>query len=303
MKKIYFLLILFFVLISNTFSKTVFPLEVGTKWYYQGYHYVYVDDITQKKDYYYGIIKEVTGIVNDSTKEITAKYIYKDSLITKKEFWAFKDGKFYASDDPLTMYSHYIYDERLERDSCNVIYLDITCVGIINYQIFNFSGYAQSYSRSRFGRYTLNYFYTVTLPQVGIVVKGNKQSSVYTNTTVDSAYLIGMYTSGLFLGDTTFNITVDTVFPITKYGYSLSQNYPNPFNPTTKIKYQVPHTGFVTLKIYDLLGREIATLINEGKPAGSYEVEFDGSGLTSGIYFYKLQAENYTGVKKMVLMK
>ena len=85
--------------------------------------------------------------------------------------------------------------------------------------------------------------------------------------------------------------------------FSLTQNYPNPFNPTTKISYQIPVTSFVSLKVYDILGKEVVTLVNEEKPAGNYEVEFDGSGLSSGIYFYKLNTENYTSVKKMILVK
>ena len=85
--------------------------------------------------------------------------------------------------------------------------------------------------------------------------------------------------------------------------YSLSQNYPNPFNPTTKIKYDLPKSGHVILKVYDILGRELTTLVNEEKPAGSYEVRFNGSNLSSGIYFYKIQAGDYTSVKKMVLIK
>ena len=89
---------------------------------------------------------------------------------------------------------------------------------------------------------------------------------------------------------------------------SLSQNYPNPFNPTTKIKYAVPSVGtslmkFVQLKIYDVMGEEIATLVNEKKPAGEYEVEFDGSKLPSGVYLYRLKAGGFTQTKKMVLIK
>jgi len=83
----------------------------------------------------------------------------------------------------------------------------------------------------------------------------------------------------------------------------LKQNYPNPFNPTTSIKYQIPELNFITLKVYDALGNEIITLINEEKPAGSYEVEFDATALPSGIYFYRLQAGSFVGTKKMVLMK
>jgi photosystem II stability/assembly factor-like uncharacterized protein len=85
--------------------------------------------------------------------------------------------------------------------------------------------------------------------------------------------------------------------------FSLSQNYPNPFNPSTVISYQLPIIGFVTLKVYDILGREVATLVNEEKPAGEYEVEFYGSELTSGIYFYQLKAGQYSETRKMVLMK
>ena len=85
--------------------------------------------------------------------------------------------------------------------------------------------------------------------------------------------------------------------------FDLSQNYPNPFNPTTKIEYSIPITSFVTLKVYDILGREVATLVNEEKFSGNYKVVFDGSDLSSGIYFYKIQAGNYSSVKKMVLLQ
>ena len=90
--------------------------------------------------------------------------------------------------------------------------------------------------------------------------------------------------------------------------FNLKQNYPNPFNPGTVISYQVPFLSYVTIKIYDILGREIATLVNEEKNAGSYKVEFDsrscgGSNLTSGIYFYKMNAGNFSETKKMLLLK
>jgi parallel beta-helix repeat protein len=85
--------------------------------------------------------------------------------------------------------------------------------------------------------------------------------------------------------------------------YALYQNYPNPFNPTTTIKYQIPELSFVTIKLFDLLGSEIATLANEEKPIGSYEVVFDATNLPSGVYFYRLQAGSFVETKKMVLMK
>jgi hypothetical protein len=95
--------------------------------------------------------------------------------------------------------------------------------------------------------------------------------------------------------------------------YILKQNYPNPFNPSTNIHYELPVNSFVNLKVYDVLGNEVAVLMNEEKPAGSYEIEFsaiggsasggNAEGLTSGVYFYQLKAGNFSGTKKMILSK
>jgi len=85
--------------------------------------------------------------------------------------------------------------------------------------------------------------------------------------------------------------------------FELSQNYPNPFNPSTTIKYQVPQNSFVSVNVYDVLGNEVRTLVREEKAAGSYELKFDAGNLPSGVYFYKIQAGNFTQTKKMILMK
>lgn len=89
--------------------------------------------------------------------------------------------------------------------------------------------------------------------------------------------------------------------------FTLEQNYPNPFNPSTKIKFSIPNVGSelaqTVLKVYDILGNEVATLVNEEKPAGIYEVKFDASGLSSGVYFYKLQTGTFSEVKKLLFIK
>jgi len=93
--------------------------------------------------------------------------------------------------------------------------------------------------------------------------------------------------------------------------YTLSQNFPNPFNPTTTIKYSIAPPNLpegevlqhVTLKVYDVLGREVATLVNEEKLPGNYEIKFDGNNLSSGVYFYRLQAGSFSDSKKFILLK
>ncbi len=91
--------------------------------------------------------------------------------------------------------------------------------------------------------------------------------------------------------------------PLTAGNFELLQNYPNPFNPSTTINFQIPVGGHVTLKVYDILGKEIAALVNEVKQAGSYKVHFDGGKLSSGLYFYTLQSRNFIATKKFILLK
>jgi arabinogalactan endo-1,4-beta-galactosidase len=87
------------------------------------------------------------------------------------------------------------------------------------------------------------------------------------------------------------------------YSYTLYQNYPNPFNSITIINFSIPHESFITLKIFDVLGNEVATLIHGEKVAGDYNVKFSGSDLPSGVYFYRMQSGNYIDTKKLILMK
>ncbi|HLG33072.1 MAG TPA: T9SS type A sorting domain-containing protein, partial [Ignavibacteriaceae bacterium] len=95
-------------------------------------------------------------------------------------------------------------------------------------------------------------------------------------------------------------VEVDVITPIE---YVLEQNYPNPFNPNTTIKYSIPEDGFVKLAVYNLLGEEVTTLVNNTQKAGRYEVGFDGSELSSGVYIYRIETSNFTSSKKLMLMK
>jgi len=124
--------------------------------------------------------------------------------------------------------------------------------------------------------------------------------NLYYDSFVDVYYnLYGCKISGQVFGELIAD--VDQLSIIQKF--KLDQNYPNPFNPSTKIKYSIPEQSFVTLKVYDLLGREVATLVNEEKPTGNYETEFNGVDLPSGVYFYQLKANDYVETKKMILLR
>jgi len=114
----------------------------------------------------------------------------------------------------------------------------------------------------------------------------------------------GGYGGNQVLKVTNMVVGVNQISEVAPEGYSLSQNYPNPFNPKTVINYQLSMFNFISLKVYDILGNEVATLVNEKQNAGTYEVDFDGSNFSSGVYFYKLAVDgNIIDSKRMVLLK
>ncbi|MCK9426374.1 MAG: T9SS type A sorting domain-containing protein [Ignavibacteriaceae bacterium] len=108
-----------------------------------------------------------------------------------------------------------------------------------------------------------------------------------------------------FAQDKTVSVSSATDIESEKYNlnYDLKQNYPNPFNPSTTIFYQIPQAGNVELKVFSITGTEVASLVNAYKPSGSYAVEFNASTLTSGVYFYKISVNNFSEIKKMVLLR
>lgn len=115
-------------------------------------------------------------------------------------------------------------------------------------------------------------------------------------------YLHGCVIDGILYGDTTV-VSVEKMKEINPFNFELQQNFPNPFNPQTKIKFYIPERTFVKLKVFDLLGNEVESLVNEEKDIGYHEIDFDGSGLPSGVYFYTLQTSEFIQTKKMVLLR
>ncbi len=128
------------------------------------------------------------------------------------------------------------------------------------------------------------------------------QSYTYTDKNVET----GKYAYRLkqldFNGTSSYSNIVEVEVKVPNK-FALSQNYPNPFNPTTTISYEIAKEVNVSLKVYDAIGNQVATLVNETKPAGTYEVIFDASNLSNGVYFYEIKAGNFTVTKKLILMK
>lgn len=118
----------------------------------------------------------------------------------------------------------------------------------------------------------------------------------------EGIYLLGCMIDGVIYGDT---VTTDVRQISTEVpdNFLLKQNYPNPFNPSTKINYELKSSGFVSLKIFNVMGKEVSSLVNEKQATGTYEVTFDGAGLPSGVYYYKIEMNGFTEVKKMTLVK
>jgi hypothetical protein len=151
----------------------------------------------------------------------------------------------------------------------------------------------------------------------GKIIKGTGDGSfltpLYSGTTQDlraiealeSNYniLFAVGKNGIMLKTTNGGVGINPISSEVPSSYSLSQNYPNPFNPSTNIKYQITNSKLVSLKIFDIMGREVETLINEKQNAGTYEATFNGSNLTSGVYFYRLTTDEFSETKKMLIIK
>ena len=147
--------------------------------------------------------------------------------------------------------------------------------------------------------------YGFTTPVAGSIVRYNGDWGAMKVSETQSELIFQFFTrtgtliDSYSIGDTEVGVEETNIIT----AYKLFQNYPNPFNPTTTIVYTITRSGFVDLTVFDILGRKVATLINENQTAGNYSVKFDGSGLSSGIYIYRLRSDDFISSKKLVLMK
>lgn len=287
------------VILTMPFDKDLLkydPIQTGNKWIYKGET---ADNGFPKNSYLK--IKEVVKdtILNDKLcKQIRLTTIYNSgSSITDYQYERIDtntglitfidDGHEFVADD-LNM---------IEKDT-----VDFSRYYPGEFTVFNssseYTGFSTSFPQRTY--YTKAGFEDRTyslVKNIGCVYYYRWYSEGFTVTESLKACII----NGTVYGDTTtVGINDKTSVP---ERYSLLQNYPNPFNPVTNIEYSIAVSGKVIIRIYDLLGNLIAEPVNEIKNAGSYKVQFNGTELASGVYFYKLQSGNYSAVKKLILIK
>lgn len=308
MKKIIPLVIIFFLVVSNLFAQAreelnYYPLHVGDVWQYKGIEIwgIYPADIRSQWLAFKKIVSDT--ILADGKKYYVVKetklgnpyfpngykFVRVDSLsglvygINVEPYILKIDSLFAKQGDRVTRCDRvdFIQDKLILSELRKTRGVNQVCTSSTSYQ-----GYELSMGLGEVTRYYNDIFLTSILYNCNLVyakINGKEY--------------------GTFVG-----VNEQEIIPSK---YSLSQNYPNPFNPTTKIKFSIPAVEtrrgkslqYVTLKVFDILGYEIATLVNEEKLLGDYEVTVNGNNLASGVYFYRLTTKDFSLYKKMILIK
>ena len=259
------------------YPQMVYPMDIGNRWQYVEVPPTYSE----------------TRVVGDTVMPNGLKYV---SVIGEVfgGFYRKENAKVYKC-DPLTNIEFVSYDFSKKSGDTVAVYAsahDTVVVTVYEDGLATLFGQQRRYMKflSKSATSSMYGIYTIT-DNIGLTAY---QGEVF------SLYLAGAVISGVQYG-------VVSHVPIADHGlpsrFDLSQNYPNPFNPTTTIKYELPKSSEVTLSVYDVLGREVAVLVNEGRNAGVHEVKFDGSGFASGVYFYRLRAGDFVQTKRFVLLK
>jgi len=279
----------------------LYPLSVGNKWVYLTITYI-------NPNIEYGV--KVEEVIGDSTA-VNGKLYYH----LKEDEYHFLDrvdsvdGKVYRfHENPNLPESEYVIGNLLCEIGDTLITFSPTFPGWPSYLIItgidSFNKWGLTKLRKNFAQTTyLAYSHFSYTEDIGMDYWGG---GINGTSSYAERILKGCVINGVVYGDTTVVSVENEETPIANE-FKLEQNYPNPFNPNTVISYRLAVTSNVTLKVYDVLGNEVATLVNEELPAGEYEVEFQSTvgsrQLTSGIYFYQLKAGSIVETKKMILLK
>ena len=277
--------------LTNQEKLEFYPYNVGNKWSYLWVYY------NADYDYY-----------EAGTDVLT---ISKDTVLNSKKYWVVE---YYGN------YNYEYYSERIDTATGNVLRIEDSFGGEINLVDNVYAGIGDTISISN-NRYLL-YCDKLVVQSIRDTIINNFQTTIREVVGLPSklklyfARNIGMLGSGKNFWIDSANVNGITFSDIPSdftdivednepvgTNYILLQNYPNPFNPTTTITYSLAKSSLVTLKIYDLLGREIETLVNEEKQGGRYKVNWNAQNIPSGVYFYKITAGEYSKTIKMILLK
>lgn len=295
---------------NDTTAIKYYPLKIGNSWtyhftasgyggYYTSFDYKIsiVDTVRINSNYYfkckYSYDTAVSFYRIDSISGILSNYVYSGCFNSRHE----------VNIDSLNSSLGNYYTPNCSTDG-------IHCIDTSIQNIFNIAARSKKFEHLTSATINRRYCYGIGLVSESFVFTGGHYYS-------ESITLKGCRINNITFGDTSIAsiYLINSQIPVF---LSLSQNYPNPFNPQTKIKFDIPanvksetsnlsklplRKASVKLVIYDLLGREVTTLVNQELKPGTYETEWDGSNYSSGIYFYKLVAGDFTETKKMVLMK
>jgi len=287
MRMIIFTFFIFILTINTLFPQRAYPLKIGNTWVYNNYpgtkKYTVVDDSVMIDSVYYYHI----NYQNDGNHQAFSRYCrrvndfyrlrLRGGLEGQEEIY-YRQGAYVGEvwDQP---YDSLSYTEVLDSSLANVL------------------GQLMIVRRLEVNSYNLlvrNYeFFT---EEIGYLARIDFWG--YTTQSI-----LGCLVNGIVYGDTSFYLTnVNNIIePVEEF--RLHQNYPNPFNPSTTIKFELPQSSLVSLKVYDVLGNEVATLVKDELTAGIHSVEFNAESFPSGTYFYRLQSNIFASVKKMLLLK
>jgi hypothetical protein len=293
----------------DTLSLKFYPLHVGDFWTYKihyfsnaGYH---ITDTTYKikptvlssvvkNNHIYYVIRYY-GLLANMTYMDTVRV---DSISGSiREFRSVGYCNNYLNEILLDSLKAIIGDSVKSCDS----YIS-SCIQIDSSNIFNSYRKRKTFLNDDVLYFYYNKYYFIE--GLGFVYKYEEivNATHHSWYSIETDTLIGCKINGIIFGDTSM-VFIKNISNTLPSSFSLSQNYPNPFNPSTSIKYQIANSKLVTLKIYDILGKEIAILVNEKQSPGTYKVNWDASAFPSGIYLYKLNSGDYSETKKMLLIK
>jgi hypothetical protein len=289
MKSIIVIIIIFLIAAASSSQQnqysSYFPLKAGNVWVYSWYNTQWGQSGRLKKKI------DTSFTANGHTYHKYQSYFYRvDSLTANVFMYTPGSGCPWSPNEKMTD-SLWAKINDTVRFSCGSSFTK--CVDT-NYR--NLFG-----SSRRSKHFALGYNGKVFVKDFGIY-----ETYTGSGTAFYSEHLIGCVINDVLYGDTNL-VGVNIISTEIPAKFSLSQNYPNPFNPNTKIRFDIPPSngarGMSQLIIYDILGREITTLVNEQLQPGTYEVEWDGTNYSSGVYFYKLITSEFSETRKMVLVK